>query len=375
MARAGTEPLRTWPFRYEIIDGLRGLAALAVVMQHLGVAAVGHYAVMLFFVISGYCITASAEVCRQNGASFGSFMLRRLRRIYPPYWCAILFYVLTRLAKISSGAHNDLARPWLDWLQNLTLTQWLWLPAHPVVNAAQNPKLFVTVFWSLNYEEQFYLVMAVGLWFSVRRRLPIVALVLSLAAAGLLWNLTWPDGWITGFFIEYWLHFALGAVLFYALCKFPDVRVRRAFVAFVAVVGLYCVLQFRPWFAGPDPLHNSRAYVELATASAFTLALFFLRPASPWLASLKFWRPIAALGTISYSLYLVHQFNLTLVQSAVDRIVPHAWNPVRLGAMLGLQILVATAFWYLCERPFLNRSSARKASAAGQTSEHVEVLT
>jgi peptidoglycan/LPS O-acetylase OafA/YrhL len=86
-----------------MIDGLRGLAALAVVMHHLRVIPVGHYAVMLFFVISGYCIAAAVTAARRSAMSFGSFMWRRLRRIYPPYFFAVAFFVLTRAAKIASG--------------------------------------------------------------------------------------------------------------------------------------------------------------------------------------------------------------------------------------------------------------------------------
>src|ERR1700730_6223486 len=112
------EPPRVWPVRYEMIDGLRGLAALVVVLNHLKIVILGHYAVMVFFVISGYCIAAAVETGRRNGVTFGKFMWRRLHRIYPPYFFAIVFYTLTRIAKSASGGHNDLARPWLDWGAN-----------------------------------------------------------------------------------------------------------------------------------------------------------------------------------------------------------------------------------------------------------------
>jgi peptidoglycan/LPS O-acetylase OafA/YrhL len=306
---------RVWPFRFEIIDGLRGLAALAVVMHHSGVAPLGHYAVMVFFVISGYCIAASAETCRRNGVAFGAFMWRRLRRIYPPYFFAIAFYVLTRLAKSASGGHNDLDRPWLDWVQNLTLTQWLSLPCHPVADAPQNPKLLVAAFWSLNYEDQFYLVMALVLLLAVSRRVPMTAAVLAMAAVGLAWNLAWPGGWITGFFIEYWLHFAVGAALFYALCLFPGRRFRCVFVASVVALGLFSASRILPWRA-ETALHE-RAYAELAIVCGFAFFLFFVRPWSAAVSRLWIWRPIAALGAISYSLYLVHQFNLAFVAIAI----------------------------------------------------------
>jgi peptidoglycan/LPS O-acetylase OafA/YrhL len=271
-------------------------------------------------------------------------------------------YVLTRLAKGAFGGHNDLDRPWLDWIQNLTLTQWVSLPFHPVADAPQNPKLLVAAFWSLNYEDQFYLVMAVALLLSLSRRVSVVVIVLALAAVGLLWNLAWPGGWITGFFIEYWVHFSLGAMLFYTLCLFPGRLARCAFIACVTALGLFCSFQVLPWHE--DALLRQRAYAELVVVCGSTLFLFVVRPMSAWVARLHVWRPIAALGAISYSLYLVHQFNLTVVETLVARVVPNAWGGVRIVAMLGLEIAIATVFWYCCERPFLNRSLPRRGERA-----------
>src|SRR5581483_988076 len=149
----------------------------------LGIAPVGHAAVMLFFVISGYCIAAAAETGRQRGMGFGTFMWRRARRIFPPYLLALAFFALTRLVKLVATGSNGFSHSWLDWLQNLTLTQWLTLLWHPVADAPQNPTLFVAAFWSLNYEEQFYLVMAGLLALSLWRRMPMWPAVLVLAFA------------------------------------------------------------------------------------------------------------------------------------------------------------------------------------------------
>jgi peptidoglycan/LPS O-acetylase OafA/YrhL len=359
---------RVWPFRYELIDGLRGLAALAVVLHHLQIAPFGHYAVMLFFVISGYCIAAAAEAARRRGMGLGAFMWRRLHRIYPPYFFAILFYVLTRVVKAASGGHNDLARPGLDWVQNLTLTQWLYLPFHPAMDTAANPKLVVAAFWSLNYEEQFYLVMAVALLLSLRRGVPIAALVSALAAAGLVWNFAAPGGWITGLFLEYWAHFALGALLFYALCLYP--RCRAFFLTGVVILGVFSTLRILPW-TPQTPLHL-RVYTEFVVVCGFTLFLYFARPLSAGVSRSRVWRPIAALGTISYSLYLIHQFNLTLVAQLASRLAPHTWEPLRLALMVALEIALASAFWYVCERPFLNRIAPQAAHWIPTASTHLD---
>jgi peptidoglycan/LPS O-acetylase OafA/YrhL len=353
----------TWPPRYELLDGLRGLAALAVVLHHLRVFDGGHFAVMIFFVISGYCITASAESYRRNGLGFKQFMLRRIRRIYPPYWLALLFFAVTRVIKASLGAPNDLRRPVLDWVQNLTLTQWLSNLVHPISWPADNPHLLVPAFWSLNYEEQFYLVMALALLLAVTRRIPMVAGVLLLALIGLAWNWSVPGNWICGFFIEFWVHFALGACLYYALCVVADRRVRWAFAGIVLLLGIACAIRLVPWSAGT--ISDLRSMVELSLLSAFTLCLLVLRPLSQRISRSWVWRPIAALGTISYSLYLIHQFNLNLVATVTLHLLPvDAPYFAQIAVKVALHLCLAGVFWQFCERPFLNKRAVPDNSQA-----------
>jgi peptidoglycan/LPS O-acetylase OafA/YrhL len=119
-----------------MVDAWRGLAALGVVCYHLGVGPgwdfdLGHACVMVFFVISGYCIAASTESCRRNQVSPGGYMWRRVRRIYPPYFFAICFFAATRLVKMQMGMSGELSTSLVAWLQNLTMTQWFSLVFHP----------------------------------------------------------------------------------------------------------------------------------------------------------------------------------------------------------------------------------------------------
>lgn len=346
---AGAPP--TWPHRYELLDGLRGLAALMVVATHLGADPFGHYAVMAFFVISGYCVTAAAESCRRKGLTVGRFMWRRLHRIYPPYFLSLVFYAATRAAKLAIGGADSLSRPWTDWLQNFTLTQWVSLLGHPLADAADNHKLFVAAYWSLDYEEQFYIVVALALLLSVRRRVPVIATMLALSAMGLAWNVVFPST-MRGIFIEYWVHFSLGAMLFYVLCMFAQPIARTTFVVGVGTLLSYSLWQTLPWLARPELV--PRAWADLAVASGFALLLFFCRPLGDRIARHPLWRPVAALGVITYSLYLVHQFNLTVSKEVATRIAPHA-PAAQVVIQLAVLLLIGALFWYCCERPFLNR--------------------
>jgi peptidoglycan/LPS O-acetylase OafA/YrhL len=181
--------------------------------------------------------------------------------------------------------------------------------------------------------------------------------VAALGAAGLCWNMAWPSGWITGMFIEYWAHFCLGALLFHVLCVSGSRLVGWSMLGGAAVLDVYCLLHILPW--RPQTLLHERVFLELAVASSFALALYAARPFSVAVSGWQIWRPVAALGTISYSLYLVNQFNLTLVESTVERLAPAVWRPFQVALMLAIQIAIAAAFWYRCERPFLNAGSDR----------------
>src|SRR6476619_3658253 len=93
--------------RIQSIDGLRGIAALLVVLFHLHLAVSrtatdwlwfpidwiaknGDKGVDIFFVISGFVIAMSVSKGARTFGYFGRFILRRSIRLDPPYWSAIL---------------------------------------------------------------------------------------------------------------------------------------------------------------------------------------------------------------------------------------------------------------------------------------------
>jgi len=360
---ASTLP-RLWPERFDMIDAWRGIAATAVVVAHVGAGHdIGHYAVILFFVISGYCIAAAGESCVRRGWGFRGFMWRRVRRIYPPYLFAVAFFFASRMIRQYRGGLG-FSRPLYQWAMNLSLTQWLYLVRHPQTWPFHNETLFVASFWTLCYEEQFYLVMGLLIlaagW--VRRR----NLLLLLTMAALAWNYTHLR-LVYGFFLDYWALFAIGALLFYRLCRMRDPRLRRAvdlwFLGFAVGFGL--LAYFRPQdTAGSRPM-----YLEFFIASTFALLLLVTRPFSEAFRNARVGRVLMALGLISYSLYLIQEFNLVLIASVAKKILPGSapvglsWTVQTMG-----HILLASIFWYFCERPFLNRRigpGARTATAGG----------
>ncbi len=137
------------------LDGLRGIAAMAVLALHFNQAASdcsgwhtysivewGHYGVQLFFMLSGFVILASAT----RTADAKRFLLARAIRIYPAYWASLAFaYVLIAYSHYMPS--RDVGR--LYPIINITMLQ----QAFGVIH-------YVPAYWTLYVELQFYLLVA-----------------------------------------------------------------------------------------------------------------------------------------------------------------------------------------------------------------------
>src|SRR4051812_24749623 len=113
--------------RFEFVDALRGLAALAVVLPHaaglfsyphrswlsdvfLQLADYGRASVEVFFVVSGFAIAYSLRNAVTDGFSLGRFLLRRAVRLDPPYWVGLLLSGLV-VAIRARATHQPIVLP------------------------------------------------------------------------------------------------------------------------------------------------------------------------------------------------------------------------------------------------------------------------
>jgi peptidoglycan/LPS O-acetylase OafA/YrhL len=287
-------------------------------------------------------------------------MKRRVQRIYPPYAFALLFFFATRALKIFLQHSNQLAQYSVtEFIQNLTLTQWLTLLAHPSSYAPANHTLMVAGFWSLNYEEQFYLLVGLMLCVSSKwRRVQMHYLILGLTTIGFLWVALFGR-LCYGLFIDYWALFALGVLVYLRLTKFGG-RARRvvdlflgALVVLSAVVTMLAPCDIRAQLLSG---RGRAVFAELLTGGVFSLVLIAARSHNDWIHRSWLGRCLRFLGLISYSLYLVHQFNLVFVRAVVGFVLPGGRLPVLQDLMaIVLHVGIATVFWCFCERPFLNK--------------------
>jgi peptidoglycan/LPS O-acetylase OafA/YrhL len=380
MPSADPATAHSYPARFETLDAFRGLAALAVVIHHVATVYIGGMAVMAFFVISGYCISGAAASARKHDLGLGGFAWRRVKRIIPPYLLSLAFWAAYRAIKWANGGPNELARPWTDWLQNLTLTQWLTLIPHPVPYPPHNPTLFVGAYWSLCYEEQFYLVM--GLLVAVAGLSAWASrwVVAILLVAGLAWNVIEPNK-VYGVFLEYWAPFAFGCLVYYRLVELPRTNspaattqtrlAARAIDLFLVATTIVAAWCFQRSGGFPSPLPNGDELRsvpgELLTSAAFAIALLLIRHWDSAIARTVLFKPFQWLGKITFSLYLVHQFNLAAATKAAGIVLGAGNVDTPVGYTLRVAILVAigAVFWFCCERPFLNKPlDPRRVSAA-----------
>ncbi|MBP3956591.1 acyltransferase [Gemmata sp. G18] len=374
------------PSRYESLDVWRGAACLLVVALHATVysanesfdarvrseggsvfewvlVAAGRLwiGVPLFFVISGYCIAASADAVRARPGGVGRYFVRRARRIYPPLWAALVLAVAVMFllppfaqpAPTSEGA-VPLAPPahltvW-QWVGNATLTE-SWRAA-----LAGGPTGYVLgQLWTLCYEEQFYIVMGAILLIARRWFFPGVWLVTALVLFNLSSLTPYPVRPAGLFTDGLWIAFAAGVAVYYRLIHAPATT--GASIEFALLIFGATAL------AGEaDPFDTRQTLAKYnAVACGFAVLLCRLRRFDSALATSRWTAPLRFCGRMCYSLYLTHP----LVA------VPIAWMCSRAGvATPALTVLVTLplcmvsaaglgyAFHRVVERRFLGPSRA-----------------
>ncbi len=317
--------------RIDELTGLRGAASLAVVLVHARL----HYdiagahrsirtpglenewlrlplvwswlGVDVFFVLSGFLLGGPLVAAGRRTSGFlRDYATRRMLRIWPPYLVALALTL--PLAGAISSLRVDPTLPL--WHSGLSHAVYLhgWLPTHQLdING---------VYWSLVLEEQFYLVLPL-IAVAFRRqghRALLLALVVSVSYVVFCARLpastpTVPSDMFALFqFPAFLFHFAVGI---YAASwiqegrRLPGSATLWAAAAIGAGLAVGMAVRVAP-LPRNAALVTQDPYVRLVVAGATGLLMVaMLQGARPWQALLRS-RPMVALGTASYSLYLVH---------------------------------------------------------------------
>jgi peptidoglycan/LPS O-acetylase OafA/YrhL len=141
------------------LDGLRGIAVLAVIIYHADVSMLvgGFLGVDVFFVLSGFLITALLidELTRTNTVDRARFYMRRIRRLMPALFLVLFFSVLVSGLFVLDAAYH--VRRDLPWAVTFVLNwSYLFFEQSYFVNISRPPLL--QHLWSLSVEEQFYVI-------------------------------------------------------------------------------------------------------------------------------------------------------------------------------------------------------------------------
>jgi peptidoglycan/LPS O-acetylase OafA/YrhL len=397
--------------RIKELDGLRGIAVLAVVGTHyfawiptpavtqghaginlfsllfrfvIGVFRLGWLGVDLFFILSGFLITSILMDLRDKEHYFRVFYARRALRIFPPYYLGILVYMLFSFARGLPGN-------WGLWLQYIFYYTSLFVgqPSRlfavpPVLPIVVIPGLLIL--WSLSVEEIYYTMWAPVVRYTTHKGFSAILVGMIVVAPLLRWWLHTPE------YPEVYTFYCRMDGLAYGSAVALLLRDRRlnpsrwlhidTFFDWLGIVVVSLSVFF--WVAsGGD--QRSRIVctlgLVLADLSFALIAHALVRRANgqQWWVRATRANWLRSVGMISYSLYLFHAPLHMVAAALVSHL--HAPEDIRMALVLVVGLLlsfaVAYGLWYGLESRILrwkDRNVPSTAHAESSTSKPVPSL-
>jgi peptidoglycan/LPS O-acetylase OafA/YrhL len=339
--------------RMPALDGVRALAILGVLFHHTRNAPFarlhGFRGVWIFFVLSGFLITTLAlrEEAKTGRLSVRAFAIRRVLRIMPLYYLALVAYVLW--ACVFHMEENG------DLLQRYLPNFILYCSEFPIFQ--HHFKIPFGQTWSLGIEEKFYLAWPLlAFWWLARSRHRVkFTLALLLVTA----TLTATSGVLAQMWGSY-TDILLGCLLGLLLHD------RNAY-RYLAVVGrsgiawaILAALALTTLSSITGTQLGERLFSLLGAAAIAALVTNEGSPAAalsaPWLVRIGWW---------SYAIYLTHP----LVIDAVGPLMPagRVGDFLSLAAMLAIDLPLCWLVHIYIERPLIDlgrRWAARPTSHA-----------
>lgn len=353
-----------------LLELARGLAALWVFFYHVksmfisspilySFASFGSLGVPMFFVISGYVITFSAESNLKNHKSPFVFLKSRFLRIYPAFWASVVVllltpYVIELISSLKTSEYlvpsNPLAKySSFEWGHFLALTKVFFANSSDL---QEEFNAINSVYWTLAIEFQFYCMVFIALWFKKIYRHIILAV-----SIGAFLMLVLPSPFNNGFFIHYWTSFSIGIALAYlhkseyTFSSLVNIGAVKYFVILLSA----SILVLSTNYPGP---------ASISFAASFGAFIWVISDFEKVLENIKrgenkffywFLEVWLILGTMSYSVYLLHgkiyQLPAMFVRQVIDS------NSLLFGfvTILGT-LLLCYPFYCLIERQFLSKN-------------------
>jgi peptidoglycan/LPS O-acetylase OafA/YrhL len=337
--------------RNDFIHMLRGVAALSVVAFHVfghtdnpsaplalacEVTSYGWLGVPVFFVISGFVIANSLRSAWVTPKYAGNYALRRIIRLDPPYWTTIFVAIAFRGALALIVGDPVIFPSWQRVVAHLFYLQ----------NILGFKALSVGL-WTLCLEVQFYLSMLVLVAACQRSGVALSLVVAVLGAGSLLLSPDMQEVAFTAWFsagVSLLPNFSMFAIGILAWMRVTDRISWRAWIAANVVVAARLAFQLDLEIAAA--LLAGNAIVLNATGKVYV----------PRLQSLMF------LGTVSYSLYLIHMIAARTFQLGTRRFLGIDGDSSLLFCSLAIlfSIGVAWVMFRLIERPSMALAESLK---------------
>ncbi len=355
------------------IDGLRGLAAFIVVISHVYQGANYPYiafgpfynavdimrsGVDLFFVLSGFCLfwPLTKPGARPN---WREFFRRRALRLGPPYYATIVAVTVAPflVVPVARALGFPVMSPWLPTARDL------W--THLLI---VHTLFFDTFFnldgplWSLGLEVQFYLAFPIAVWLVYRfgwRGVAGIALFTlgyrSVVNSPAVHAWTWPVD-VIDLFPSRWMEFVLGMLVASYVRRTGERTISplREATDLGGIVALFVIASF--YLYGPAA-GWAYPHKDLLFAGVYALVLLVVLANGSLLGRFLSHPALVWLGTISYSLYLIHLPILWALKTVVLAYFPNQAVDFAVLAAIGIPLCLVSAqlFWYVFERPFLRR--------------------
>jgi peptidoglycan/LPS O-acetylase OafA/YrhL len=391
---AGTTPPTGAPQRIHGLDGLRGIAALVVLVHHtlllteqfirpyrdpqpdtigdiywwltytpLHIFWDGSTAVFVFFVLSGFVL---ALPTRTRSMHWLSYYPARLIRLYLPVWVAvgIAFIWSLSIPQLSDGSS------WLAGHQDPTATG----VARDLLLVVGQPGSTISVLWSLRWEVVFSVLLPIFLIFAAKFRRFIGLKIVAVVGLILVGSYIGPSDRPHALQVVFQLPiFALGCLMAIEWDRMLALRDRfvaqfRHFYVALATIALLFLWSYWLLFALslPESLENAASPATRALQVCGAAMLVFAVASKPRAGVVLSTRPVMWLGSRSFSLYLVHE----PVVVAIGHLSVNPLNPL-LALLISVpcSLLLAEGFFRVVERPShrLSRHVAERIGSGTST--------
>jgi peptidoglycan/LPS O-acetylase OafA/YrhL len=386
--------------RIKELDGLRAIAILGVLTAHFvpptvrlrDLLGLGWSGVDLFFAISGFLITGILIGLRRKEAAFRTFYWRRTLRIFPPYYLALVLMLLLALAHGEHLNYREIVRHSLflssakPGLIKLAFSRLLFKV--PRSSSAELQHFQYTllqfkdcfeIYWSLSVEELFYLLWA-PIVLKGSRRMVMVCSVAPLLVCPILRGLahTTPHIAESFGFVFRFDSLAAGACVAFVLWGvdhgyFTGKLLDRGLIAIIIVssLALFLLVTFCGAWRGVDVrttlAFSIFGFSLLAMGSAALVGAFVRGSGHLGLLSNTLRsRGAVYLGTISYTMYLIHLPTFVVVQLVMVRVFGADIFPSNRGLAILSGVLASTCAvllaglsWNYIEGPIMRLKDVR----------------